>query len=357
MDHTQRVICVCAGLAMATGFEREAAAIITRHDVSDSQYVVDDADYPAVVDLFEPGDCIGTLIHARFLLTVAHCAEDLSAAEILCVNGVDLDVEEVFLHPNWSGFDDDIALIELSESVEGVTPVPVYRGTAERGEQLTLVGRGLHGTGLQGESGASQDTQLRRATNIVTDTDDQWIEVYFEEPGENGVTDLEGVGAAGDSGGPAFIETSAGVFLAGLNSWGDGDGFTGVGDYGAWDYSTRVSQHLVWIDAVLEGDIEAANAVGEDSAVCGYVSTNSAVGGSLLLVLLGIARRRWDPESSSYVVSPSQSAGISGGAVCSSPVSKFSHGPGPSGRRWPQGVHAPLGRRWPPQAVPSPRPG
>ena len=47
----------------------------------------DDADFPALVDLFEPGDCIGTLIGPDYLLTVAHCAVDMSRGQALNVGG------------------------------------------------------------------------------------------------------------------------------------------------------------------------------------------------------------------------------------------------------------------------------
>ena len=67
------VMLVLGVLAVST-----ARAIIIRHDLADADYIVADADYPALVDLFRPNDCIGTLVHESYLLTVAHCAADLS---------------------------------------------------------------------------------------------------------------------------------------------------------------------------------------------------------------------------------------------------------------------------------------
>ena len=58
----------------------KAQAIIIRDDLDDSNYLVNDSDYPALVDLIERGDCIGTLVHESYLLTVAHCAADLDPA-------------------------------------------------------------------------------------------------------------------------------------------------------------------------------------------------------------------------------------------------------------------------------------
>jgi len=248
MAFTRRNCIVVTLLVGGGATSLEAEAIITRHDVPDSDYVVPDSDYPQVVDLFQPGDCQGTLIAPTFLLTAAHCAEDMGNPRPLVVDGVDYDVAEVILHPQWGGGNYDLALIRFEEAVTGVTPFPLYRQTDEEGQMMTLVGRGLHATGLEGERGGSMDQQLRRATNVVSGSNEHWLEVYFESPEDAGVTALEGVGAAGDSGGPAFIENADGIFLAGLNSWGDAFPYSDIGKYGAWDYSTRVSSYVQWID-------------------------------------------------------------------------------------------------------------
>jgi hypothetical protein len=60
-----------------------AFAISMRHDVADSQYLVDPAEFPALVGLHPEqneadqwGHCMSTLIGPAELLTVAHCADD-----------------------------------------------------------------------------------------------------------------------------------------------------------------------------------------------------------------------------------------------------------------------------------------
>ena len=230
-----------------------ASAIIIRDDLDDSNYVVNDSNYPALVDLIERGDCIGTLVHESYLLTVAHCAADLDPGDSLNVNGTQYSVAEIIPHPQWNKRRDeyDIALVRFSRPVEGVTPLPIYRGGDETGSLITLVGRGDTNTGLQGERGARNDGKLRRCTNIVTSVDDHFIEIRFEKPGEEGITLLEGVGAAGDSGCPAFIEIEDVSYIAGLNSWGDGPRGVKVGQYGAFDYQTRVTQYLDWLDSIV----------------------------------------------------------------------------------------------------------
>ncbi len=230
------------------------SAIIIRDDLDDSNYLVNDSDYPALVDLIELGDCIGTLVHESYLLTVAHCAAELDSGNSLSVNGTEYIIADIILHPDWNQRRDeyDIALIRFTEPVQGVTPLPIYRGENETGSLLTLVGRGVTNTGVMGERGAKDDGKLRRCTNVVSSVDEHFIEIRFERPGEEGVTSLEGVGAAGDSGCPAFIEIDGIFYIAGLNSWGDGPRGVRVGQYSAFDYQTRVSQYLEWLDSVVD---------------------------------------------------------------------------------------------------------
>lgn len=243
------ICAIAAGLGMYAMGLGVAEAIIIRDDVPDEAYVVEDEDYPAVVDLISRGDCVGTLIHESWLLTVAHCAVDLNVGATLQVGGGAHEVAEVVIHPQWRDEDAfDIALVRFSEPVAGVVPYLVYRGSDEMGKTITLVGRGITGTGLQGEDGGSDDGKLRAATNVVTGAGDHFIEVRFERGGEPGVTELEGVGAAGDSGGPAFLDIDGVRYVAGLNSWGDGAGEIGVGEYGSRDYQTRVSRYVAWME-------------------------------------------------------------------------------------------------------------
>ncbi|HCH66154.1 MAG TPA: hypothetical protein DFR83_25350, partial [Deltaproteobacteria bacterium] len=247
---------VLAGVALTlvAAHATPASAIIMRHDVPESDYLVDASDHPYLVDLFEPGDCLGTLIRDDAVLTVAHCAVDLKRSDTLTFAGVAHGIAAIRIHPDYRGFRDDIAMVFLTEPVVGIEPVPVYRGSDEAGAVLTLVGRGIHGTGQSGERGGEDDGQLRRATNRVHSASRHWLEVVFDAPGDVGVLPLEGVGAAGDSGGPAFIDTPTGPQLAGLNSWGEGGRGVRVGEYGARDYATRVSRQLDWLDGELSGN-------------------------------------------------------------------------------------------------------
>ena len=253
--------------------------------------MVQDSEFPALVDLLGVGDCIGTLITTRHLLTVAHCAEDLETSQSLQVAGTAHGIATITLHPQWVDWDYDIAVVALEEPVADVTPYPLFTGTDEQGQLLTLVGRGLHATGLQGEPGASTDGLLRRATNLVASTSEQWLEVRFEAPGSGeSITDLEGVGAAGDSGGPAFIGTGEGLQVAGLNSWGEPPAGGAIGQYGGSDYSTRVSSFAEWIQEQTSSS-PGGNASGADNG-CACADSSPAANWFPFVLLLGLAQRR-----------------------------------------------------------------
>ena len=63
-------------------------------------------------------------------------------------------------------------------------------------------------------------------------------------------TALEGVGAPGDSGGPAFIEADGRLFLAGVSS-ASMNGKPGT--YGLVDVYTRISSYADWVERTIAG--------------------------------------------------------------------------------------------------------
>ncbi|RAP56237.1 trypsin-like serine protease [Oleiagrimonas sp. MCCC 1A03011] len=144
---------------------------------------------------------------------------------------------------------DDIALIELAKPVQGVTPMPLYRGSAEKGKKVEIVGKGATGNGLTGiKAKASHRTVLRRAYNMVTGADGRWLWYTFDAP--PAALPLEGISGSGDSGGPLILNVHGENELAGLTSWikPGGDHGLKTGFYGEVSYDVRISHYADWIE-------------------------------------------------------------------------------------------------------------
>jgi hypothetical protein len=172
-------------------------------------------------------------------------------------------------HPDYRGWDHDLALVRLEESVAGVTPLPLYRDRDEVGQGVLFVGRGDHGTGEEGQVRARNDGQTREATNTVQSADDLWLEFVFHRPGEPEVTAREGISGDGGSGGPALVATPTGLHVVGLSSWQDADD-PDVGFYGVHEYYTRVSSYTRFLDETTgpEWDGELRPCPAEDYGGC-----------------------------------------------------------------------------------------
>jgi Trypsin len=235
------------------GMSGAAHAIMRRHDVPDSEYVVDAEDFPAVVDLLEPGDCLATLVAPSFVVTAAHCAEDVVRPHRIHVDGEPREVLGVICAEGYDGDIDDVALVHIDPPVTGVAPIAIYRQDDELGQLVTFIGRGDSGTGLEGQRAARRDLETRRATNVVSGVSSHWIEFVFESPADPAVTDLEGISGDGDSGGPALVESPDGPLLVGISSWQDGPERK-IGRYGAREFYTRVSRHTAFIDGTTGPD-------------------------------------------------------------------------------------------------------
>lgn len=238
-------------------------AILRRHDVPDSEYLVEADAYAQVVDLIEPGDCLATLIDRRWLITAGHCAEDFSLPGIVRIAGVDRAVEEIVYHPDYDGWTQDIALVRLKEPVTDVEPLPLYRQMDELDKTVILLGRGDTGTGIGGQSEATLDLLTRRATNTVTVADNTLLKWTFNSPDSAVVTALEGISGDGDSGGPAFIEVDHVLHVAGISSWQDAPDDQ-LGKYGVVEVYSRVSTELEFIDGRLSAGLQGDDGASDD---------------------------------------------------------------------------------------------
>ncbi len=163
-----------------------------------------------------------------------------------------------------------MALLRLDRPAEAVDPIPPYVQKDEMGKVVTFVGRGDTGTGLTGP--VTSDHKLRAATNRVERVEDDMLVFRFDAPSDPNVTPLEGISGPGDSGGPALIETVDGLRLAGLSVAQSG---RPKGQYGVWEFYTRVSAELTWIRDTVPPDDEVAT--GEERTTEPVEGVNSAV--------------------------------------------------------------------------------
>jgi hypothetical protein len=256
---------------------------------------------------------IGTgslLIDRTFILTAAHVVTNNSGdklsgtidfvtaggtqsivyttADVFVVNGYDPDDSNNIV-PN------DVALIRINGTVpSGIQGYDIYRLHDEIGQDFTMVGYGQTGDGATGEIDGSSGTK-RFGTNTFEATDNLTEgPAYFRNlaydfddgtSAENtfandysipstlgvfsGATLVETAVGAGDSGGPAFINTSSGLTIAGIVSGSTDDSkFGSIGSY------ARVSAFARAIDLIV------GTPVGNRITTTNFAASPSAGNGS-----------------------------------------------------------------------------
>jgi hypothetical protein len=262
-----------------------AHAIVRRHDVSDSKYLVTPQSVPGLVNL--PYEGHGELISPRWVVSAAHAVSgmrDQPKDWFVTINGRRRMVTRIVVYPDYDavivgwktlfkeiGTGDaaawlkrynavmagmhDVALLELKVPVSDVKPVPYYTGSTEAGQIAELFGEGATGTDITGASNkAPHRGDLRRAQNRITTADGPWIRYVFDCDAD--ALPLEGVIGGGDSGGPVLLNVDGKWTLAGLAHGLDGSikdvlatraGSLKQGLCGQTFASTRVSFFAHWI--------------------------------------------------------------------------------------------------------------
>ncbi|WP_170943966.1 trypsin-like serine protease [Leptolyngbya sp. BC1307] len=262
--------------------------MIIRHDIEPALHLSSPAQFPAVVpvdtrqqevlvvyddidqllkpsllpavqsvpDVYARCDGMGTLIQPLWILSAAHVAVELAISHKIEFANTPYAIQQIIIHPDFytysshreiSEVQNDIALIQLQHPVQGIAPLPLYRQTDELRQTATFVGQGDFGTGLIGPD--QVDGKMRIATNRIEKVDDQWLIFKFDAPPE--ATELEGISGPGDGGSPALLKTAQGWAVAGVRA-GQDSARLGEGYYGVWEYYTRISHHLDWIDSIMQ---------------------------------------------------------------------------------------------------------
>jgi hypothetical protein len=230
-----------------------AAAILIRADRDDAEYLELATRYTSSLLLNAP-DGEGVLIAPRWVLTAAHRAkalQEMKGLPKLRFGERDYEIQSLFPHPDWKkGGHSDLALILLKEPVRGVEPTRLYGGSDEAGKSVVIVGHGH--TGRIGEKPLPKerwDRKKRAAINTVDRVMPRILGLQIKNAED--ASDLQGAAAPGDSGGPAYIQTDAGLFVAGIGYATDDTNADGIINAGDWELYTRVSAFVPWIEAVM----------------------------------------------------------------------------------------------------------
>lgn len=238
---TQRIL---GGTVVPTGAYPWMAAILTRGgDTYFDQY------------------CGGSLIHANWVMTAAHCVVDEPESQVEVLLGQeDLDgsggdrisVKRVIVHPDYFQAEDpDIALLELSRPATQ-TPLPLLREPSvldDPGHIARVIG-----WGLIGPDGIAPNDLMQVDLPIVSHSicnaayDGTLVEetMLCAGPAAGGKDSCQG-----DSGGPLFVANgNSGWLQAGIVSFGDECGM--AGSYGVY---TRVSGQVAWVQSQMGSDL------------------------------------------------------------------------------------------------------
>jgi secreted trypsin-like serine protease len=241
----------------------------------------------------------GTLLsgpNGEFILTAAHVVDGLDLSQTQVFFGsfgtperTGVDVNASYIHPDYFFYlvGDDVALLRLAEPAPASAQrYTLYRGDDEVGRLGVKAGYGRSGNGNQGavvNSGTKRGgknrydalgdvfTQIFQnnfgvaplpGTQLVYDFDNgqaahDGFGTFFNLPGL-GVGPLEVCAAAGDSGGPSYIDGQvAGVtsyvgrlaYASSMNT-SDVDNFLNS-SFGEFAFEMRVSHYADWIDSVV----------------------------------------------------------------------------------------------------------
>jgi trypsin len=232
-----RFLCVLA----ATCGALPAAAILIRADRDDAEYLELASRYASTVT-FEPSTCGGVLIAPRWVLTFALAASEIGQRKPparLRIGKREHEVEAVFISPQQMA---GLGLVLLKTPVTAVQPSPLYRDRNEAGKAVVMVSFGP--TGRIGDDATRSDKQARAAINTVDGISDPLLQLRIKPPEE--ASDLQGAAVNEDCGSPAYIETSEGIFVAGI-AW-VGKSPPKVGES---NFFIRVSTQVPWIEAVM----------------------------------------------------------------------------------------------------------
>jgi hypothetical protein len=221
-------------LALVCAVSLPAGAILIRADRDDAEYLELATKYAASVAI-APVDAEGVLIAPSWVLTSARVARALDGKKNVTIDGKSYRLKSVHTHPTA-----DIGLIFLGSGYRSgdldFETARLYRATDEAGKTVVIVGHGANGKIGSPLPRESSDHKKRAAVNTIDRLGMREFDLGIK-PADL-ASDLQGALGAGDFGGPAFVETSQGLLVAGIATSANGE----------WQTYVRVSTFVPWIE-------------------------------------------------------------------------------------------------------------
>jgi secreted trypsin-like serine protease len=240
----------------------DGATLKTKLGLNASINVVNDS-------LSQSSSCGASFLGDKWVLTASHCVDGNQASSIkINVGEYDLSngaenaiaVKRIYMHSDYNdvSFDNDLALLELVESVdnEAITLVGPEELDQSAIDNVTATVMGWGGrVGYEPNDGPTSDfPDVLHQVDLQLMTNQQCQSTLGEGYRiTNGMicayVDTGGKGSCqGDSGGPLIINTNEGWQQVGIVSWGIGcaaQGYPGV--------YTRTANFIGWINSIMSG--------------------------------------------------------------------------------------------------------